>query len=168
MLRKNLTPDQAWQKIKHYCAYQERSHYEAREKLFSFGLRKSDVETLISRLIEEDYLNETRFSAQFAGGHFRMKKWGRVKISYELKQKRVSAINIKSALKEIKEADYRAVLHGLAQTKWKSLKAEQHLTRQSKTMQYLLQKGYEAPLIQEAIQQIRVAQKNNSNLDAPE
>ena len=168
MLRKNLTPDQAWQKIKHYCAYQERSHYEAREKLFSFGLRKSDVETLTSRLIEEDYLNESRFSVQFAGGHFRMKKWGRVKISYELKQKRVSSINIKSALKEINEADYRAVLLGLAKTKWKNLKSEQYLARQSKTMQYLLQKGYEAPLIQEAIQQIRAAQKNNSNLDAPE
>lgn len=157
MLRNKLTPDQAWQKIKHYCAYQERSHYEVNEKLFGFGLRKTDVDLLISRLIEEDYLNEARFAVQFAGGHFRLKKWGRIKIRYELTQKRISTANIKSALKEINEDDYRRVLLKLAQTKWQALKTEQHLNRLAKTTQYLLQKGYEAPLIQEAIAQIRVS-----------
>lgn len=96
-LLSKLNPEQAWQKIRHYCAYQERNHFEVKEKLFGFGLRKTDVDLLISRLIEEDYLNEARFAAQFAGGHFRLKKWGRVKITYELKQKRISSINIKSA-----------------------------------------------------------------------
>lgn len=57
MFSKRLTPEQAWQKIKHFCAYQERCHFETKEKLFGFGLSKTDVETLISRLIEEDYLN---------------------------------------------------------------------------------------------------------------
>ncbi|HCL04816.1 MAG TPA: RecX family transcriptional regulator [Chitinophagaceae bacterium] len=159
MLRSKLTPEQAWQKIRHYCAYQERNHFEVREKLFGFGLRKTDVDLLISRLIEEDYLNEARFAIQFAGGHFRLKKWGRVKISYELKQKRISTANIKSALKEIDEDDYRLVLLKLAKSKWQTLKTEQHLNRRAKTTQYLLQKGYEAPLIQEAIEQIRNAAK---------
>ncbi|MFZ6026020.1 MAG: regulatory protein RecX [Bacteroidota bacterium] len=159
MLRSKLTPEQAWQKIKHYCAYQERNHYEVREKLFGFGLRKTDIDLLISRLIEEDYLNEARFAVQFAGGHFRLKKWGRVKISYELKQKRISTANIKSALKEIEEDDYRLVLFKLAQTKWRTLKNEQHLNRRAKTTQYLLQKGYEPGLIQEAIDQIRSSVK---------
>lgn len=159
MLRSKLTPEQAWQKIRHYCAYQERSHYEVSEKLFGFGLRKTDVNALISRLIEEDYLNEARFAIQFAGGHFRLKKWGRVKIVYELKQKRISTANIKSALKEINEADYRLVLLKLAQSKWRTLKDEQHLNRRSKTTQYLLQKGYEAVLIQEVIEQIRHSDK---------
>ena len=122
MFSKRLTPEQAWQKIKHFCAYQERCHFETKEKLFGFGLSKTDVETLISRLIEEDYLNEARFAAQFAGGHFRIKKWGRVKIVYALKQKRVSPVNIKSALKEIDEENYKAILMKLAEAKWKLLK----------------------------------------------
>lgn len=153
-LLSKLNPEQAWQKIRHYCAYQERNHFEVKEKLFGFGLRKTDVDLLISRLIEEDYLNEARFAAQFAGGHFRLKKWGRVKITYELKQKRISSINIKSALKEIDEADYRQVLLKLAQTKWRSLKNEQYLNRRGMTTRYLLQKGFEPALIQEAIEQI--------------
>lgn len=159
MLRKRLSPEEAWQKIKHYCAYQERCHYDAREKLFTFGLSKTHVDTLVSRLIEEDFLNEARFARQFAGGHFRTKKWGKVKISYALKQKRVSQVNIKSALKEIDDSNYQAVLIRLAQSKWKLLKNEQYLNRLSKTTQYLLGKGYESSLIQEAIQQIRSGAK---------
>ncbi|MEN9299766.1 MAG: hypothetical protein RLZZ429_2079 [Bacteroidota bacterium] len=159
MLSKRLTPDQAWQKIRHFCAYQERSHFETKEKLFGYGLSKTDVDTLISRLIEEDYLNEARFAAQFAGGHFRIKKWGRVKIVYALKQKRVSPVNIKYALKEIDEVNYKAILMRLAETKWRLLKHEQYLNRQAKTSQYLINKGYEPGLVQEVIQQIRKAGK---------
>ncbi len=159
MLSKKLTPDQAWQKIKHYCAYQERSHYETREKLYGFGLSKTEVETLISRLIEEDYINEARFAAQFAGGHFRMKKWGRIKISYALRQKKVSSINIKSALKEIDNENYNEILMKLAHTKWKTLKREPYLNRQAKTIQYLIAKGYEPALVQEIVQKIRNAAK---------
>jgi len=155
MFRKQFTPDQAWQKISHYCAYQERNHYEVREKLFGFGLRKTDVDLLISRLIEEDYLNEARFAVQFVGGHFRLKKWGRIKIVYELNQKQVSKANIKSALKEIDEDEYRQVLLKLARAKWELLKKEQYLNRRTKTSNYLLQKGYEPQLIQETIEQIR-------------
>lgn len=160
MFSKRLTPEQAWQKIKHFCAYQERCHFETKEKLFGFGLSKTDVETLISRLIEEDYLNEARFAAQFAGGHFRLKKWGRVKIVYALKQKKVSPLNIKSALKEIDEENYKAILMKLAEDKWKLLKHEQYLNRQAKTSQYLMNKGYEPTLVQETIQQIRRAAKD--------
>lgn len=159
MLSKRLTPEQAWQKIRHFCAYQERSHFETKEKLFGYGLSKADVDTLISRLIEEDYLNEARFAAQFAGGHFRIKKWGRVKIIYALKQKRVSPVNIKYALKEIDEVNYKAILMRLAETKWKLLKQEQYLNRQAKTSQYLINKGYEPALVHEAIQQMKKAAK---------
>lgn len=147
----------AYPKIKHYCGYSERCHYEVREKLFGMGLLKKDVELLLSRLIEEDYLNEERYAMQFAGGHFRQRKWGKTKIIYELRQKRVSEQNIKRALKEIGEDDYLQTLQKLAQTKWKSLKGEQYLVREAKTNAFLQQKGYEWPVIQKIISQLRSA-----------
>jgi regulatory protein len=153
--RKNLTPEQAYAKAKHYCAYQERCHREAKEKLYSFGLRKDDVETLLSRLIEENYLNEERFAIQFVGGKFRTKQWGRVKISYELKQKGVSPYNIKKAMKEIDEDEYAEVLKKLVDKKWKEYKGSQHIVRQVKTQNYLMQKGYELQLISQAIKESR-------------
>lgn len=154
-MQQRLSKEQAWQKIKHYCAYQERSHYEAKQKLYGFGLYKNEVEELLSKLIEEDYLNEERFAAQFAGGKFRIKHWGKVKISYELKQKGVSAYNIRRALQAITDADYSATLQKLAEAKWKQLQGEQHIARQVKTTAYLMQKGFEPALIQKAIQQIK-------------
>jgi regulatory protein len=152
---RSFTPEQAFAKAKHYCAYQERSHAEVKEKLYSFKLKKVDVETILSQLIEENYLNEERFAKLFAGGRFRLKKWGRVKISYELKQKRVSPYNIRIGLEEIDEQQYRDTLMKLANQKWKSLKSDQHIVRQAKTQQYLMQKGFEPSLIRASILDIR-------------
>lgn len=163
MYNRSLTPEQAWQKIRHYCAYQERSHYETREKLYGYGLSKTNVESLLAKLIEEDYLNETRFVRQYVGGHFRTKKWGRVKIVYELKQKRISPYNINSALKEIDEQDYRNTLLHLAHAKWKSLKGEQYLNRMAKTTRYLSAKGFEPALIQDVLKEIRGGDANPSS-----
>src|SRR5213082_1811867 len=95
--RRKIGKEQALQKLKHYCGYQERSHVEAIEKLYSFGLYKQEVEECISRLIEEDYLNEERFAMAYARGKFRMKRWGKIKIRYALKEKAVSDYCINKA-----------------------------------------------------------------------
>jgi regulatory protein len=127
MFRQQLTKEQALQKAKHYCAYQERCHSEVKEKLYGFGLRKSDVEDLLSKLIDEDYLNEERFAIQFAGGRFRMKQWGRIKIKYELKQKYVSEYLIKKAMKVIDEKDYWTTAQKLYDQKLKQLSVEKNI-----------------------------------------
>jgi len=153
---KKLTPEQAFQKARHYCGYQERSHAEVKERLYSFGLWKNDVEILLSRLIEENYLNEERFAQQFAGGKFRIKHWGRVKIKHELKQKQVSEYCIRKAMKEIDEEEYMKVLLKLAAQKWKSVKQPgvNRFVKLSKTTAYLLQKGYESELIKHALSEL--------------
>ena len=154
LYKKSLTKEQALQKLKHYCGYQERCHAEVRDKLYQLGVWKKDHDEIISKLIEEQYLNEERFAIAFAGGKFRMKQWGRVKIKYELKQKRVSDYSIKKALKQIDEEQYRNVLDELAREKYASLKSEQYLIRKKKTMDFLVQRGYEHDLINEVISTI--------------
>jgi regulatory protein len=151
LFRKQLSKEQALQKLKHYCGYQERSHSEVKEKLYSLGVWKKDHDEIISTLIEENYLNEERFAIAFAGGRFRMKQWGRVKIKYELQQKKVSEYCIKKALKQISDEDYLSTLKKLADEKYSSLKGEQYLVRKKKTMDYLMQKGYEPGLIQKVL-----------------
>lgn len=150
MYKQQLTKEQAHQKAKHYCAYQERCHSEVKEKLYGFGLRKTEVEELLSKLIEEDYLNEERFAVQFAGGRFRMKQWGRVKIKYELKQKQVSEYVTRKALKTIDEDDYQSTLFKLYEQKQQQLSSEKNIfIKKRKLQDYLLQKGYELQLINE-------------------
>jgi len=140
---KYLTKEQALQKLKHYCTYQERSHYEVKQKLYELGVRANDHDEIIASLIDEDYLNEERFAIQFAGGKFRMKQWGKKKILYALKEKKVSDYSIKKALAQINEDDYLLVLKKLAEEKYNLLKDEQYMDRKKKTIDYLLQKGYE-------------------------
>ncbi|ULQ51673.1 regulatory protein RecX [Flavihumibacter fluvii] len=151
---KSISPEQALQKARHYCGYQERCHQEVKEKLYGFGLYKNQVEQLLSQLIEEDYLNEERFAIQFAGGKFRMKSWGRNRIQNELKQRQVSEYCIKKALKEISEEDYRAALEKVAQKKWESLSTAGRQEQIKKTQDYLLYKGYEWPVIQETLKKL--------------
>ncbi|RYG02739.1 MAG: RecX family transcriptional regulator [Chitinophagaceae bacterium] len=147
-----MTKDQAFEKLKYYCGYQERCHSEVKEKLYSLGLYKNDVEELISRLIEENYLNEERFAGQYAGGKFRMKHWGRVKITYELKKKGVSPYNIKKGLKEIDGDQYDEVFKKLAEDRIDSLRNEKNIfTKRKKLQDYLLLKGYERELVNDAL-----------------
>ncbi len=152
MALQKFTPHQALPKIKQYCAYQERCHAEVKEKLYSFGLYKNDAEKLIAQLIEENYLNEERFALHYAGGKFRMKQWGKVKIKYALKQKQVSDYSIKKALKEINEEDYMAALNKLAEQKLKTLKGERNIfIKKRKLQDFLLHKGYESDLVREVV-----------------
>jgi len=152
--KKFLTKEQALQKVKQYCAYQERSHYEVQQKLYELGIRKQDQDEIIASLIEEDYLNEERFAKAFAGGKFRMKDWGRKKIYYALKEKRVSEYSIKQALKEIDEEQYQKNLRELTQEKYESLKDEQYLIRKRKTIDFMLQKGYESELVTKVVNEL--------------
>ena len=146
--RKKLTAEQALQRGKLYCAYQERCHAEVKEKLYSFGLFKIDVEKIISQLTENDYLNQERYAMAYARGKFRMKQWGRVKIRYELKQRSVSEHCIKNAINQIDEEEYMKTLEKLAEEKLNELSDETNvLVRRKKVFDYLLQKGYERELI---------------------
>lgn len=154
MQRKFFTKEEALQKLRQYCIYQERSHYEVQQKLYELGIRKAEHDGIIATLIEEDYLNEERFAKQFAGGKFRMKEWGRNKIYYALREKRVSEYNIKKGLKEIDDEEYKKVLKQLAEKKYETLGEEQYLVRKKKTMDYLLQKGFEPDLITKAVNEL--------------
>ena len=152
MNNKYFSKEEALQKVKQYCAYQERCHSEVKEKLYSFGLHKNDVDELLSELISENYLNEERFAMLFAGGKFRIKQWGRVKIKYGLKQKNVSDYCIKKALKAIDEKDYNTTLVKLFEQKLKTLKAEKNIfIKKRKLHDHLIQKGFEPDLISKLI-----------------
>jgi regulatory protein len=153
MERKNIGIDKSRQKIRQFCSYQERSHQEVKEKLYSFGLYKEDVESLLSEMIEENYLNEERYAIAFAGGKFRIKKWGRVKIRYELKQKRISEYCTRLGLAAIDEDEYLKTLHSLFEQKRASVKSEKNIfVKKQKIRSFLMQRGFEPQLISGLLQ----------------
>jgi len=153
--KKQLTPQQAKLKIAAFCAYQERCQQEVRDKLYAYGLHEEEVENLLSYMIEEGFLNEERFAVAFVGGKFRIKKWGRNKILQELKLRKISPNCIKSGMKEINSKEYWETLKGLTEKKWDSLSDKDDFIRNQKVFRYLMSRGYETDLIQEAIEEVR-------------
>jgi regulatory protein len=141
------TPEQALIKIRDWCAYQEHCQQEARDKLYDYGLKTDDVENIIAQLVNENFINEERFAVAFAGGKFRIKKWGKIKIKQELKAKRVSDYCIKKGLSIIDSTDYINTLKKVLALKAKSITEKNFLKKKQKLVRHALSKGYEQDLI---------------------
>lgn len=109
---------------------------------------------MIGKLSEENYLNEERFSIAYANGRFKMKQWGKKKIQFELRKKRINEEVIQTGLKQIDDDEYVQTLQNLAEEKYTALKSDQYLVRKKKTMDYLLQKGFEFELIKTLVEKI--------------
>lgn len=153
MKKFSFTKEQVWQKIQRYCAYQERSQHEVRQKLFDLGLHTEDVGLLMVELISSGFLNEERFARSFCSGKFRIKKWGRNKIKSHLKNHRIPDNLIKTGLTEIDPDEYFNTLKEIAEKKWQTLKGGIWQKR-AKTYAFLHQRGFENDLIQEALKEI--------------
>jgi regulatory protein len=144
-------PKIALTKAEHFCAYQERSQQEARDKLYEWGLWPDAVEQVISQLIEGSFLNEDRFAKAYTRGKFSQKAWGRIKIKQGLKLKRVPDVLIKKALLTIDLDDYLAALTRLLDKKAGTITEKNVLKRRYKLQQYAMGRGYEADLIAEVL-----------------
>ncbi|NJN27892.1 MAG: regulatory protein RecX [Cyclobacteriaceae bacterium] len=133
-------------KAGHFCAYQERSQQEVRDKLYLLGLYSDEVELVLSELITENYVNEERFARSFASGKFRIKQWGRRKIAYALKQRHISTYCISRAMQEIPQDEYLQTIELLIAKKARSLTGDQ-LSIKRKVANYLISKGFEGELV---------------------
>lgn len=144
---KRRTIQEARQLIYKYCAYQERSHSEVTERLHQYGLTNDEAQELVTELILEGYLNEERFAKAFAGGKFRMKKWGRIRIEHELTLHGLTARCIALGLKVIDDSDYEHTLELLMDQKWTQVQESDLFVKRDKVAKYLIGKGYEPDLV---------------------
>ena len=144
---KVFTKGECRTKAESYCAYQERSQHEVRNKLYDWGLHERDVEEIISELIQENFLNEERFAMAYTLGKFRIKGWGKIKIQQGLKLKRVPDKMIIKALKAIDPDDYITKLKHLIDKKSATVKESDPYKLRFLLSRYAAQKGYEQDLI---------------------
>ena len=149
-----LSKKEAKLKAANYCAYQERSQKEVRNKLYDLGLYTDEVEDVLTDLIMEGFVNEERFAKAFAGGKFRIKKWGRNRITRELQAHKISAYCIKSGLAEIDEDDYIDTLKETIQKKGDSLNEPNLFKKKEKVSRHLIYKGFEPELVWDYVSEL--------------
>jgi regulatory protein len=147
-MKGRITLAEALNKLTRYCADRERCHSEVRSRLLKLQVYGDDLEEIISKLVENDFLNEERFARSYVRGKFRINKWGRTKITYSLRSKKIPDYCINKGLEEIDEDEYRTVLRELIE---KKLKGDDSFEAKRKVVASMQSKGYEMGIILEVI-----------------
>lgn len=142
-----MTIREAIQKLEHFCAYQERCHAEVVSKLYDLKMTSDEMDSIIVHLIQENFLNETRFACSFARGKHRIKHWGKIRITNELKFRQISSTNITLALKEISAEEYATTFEQLSERCWNGIHEKNNLKKRKKFCDYMLRRGYESNLV---------------------
>ncbi|MFQ6603894.1 regulatory protein RecX [Flavobacterium sp. C3NV] len=141
-------------KLEHFCAYQERCHAEVVSKLYSLKMSSDEIDFIVVQLIENNFLNESRFACSFARGKHRIKSWGKIRIVNELKARHISSTNITLALKEISIEEYETTFEELSERCWNNIQEKNTLKKRKKFCDYMLRRGYESNLVYEKVTQL--------------
>lgn len=130
---------------------------EVRMKLKSWGLIQEAIDLLIVELIQFNFLNEERYARSFARGKFRIKKWGKIKIRMALKKRDINFKCIDLSMLEIDDKTYFNTLKELLQKKNETVKETNSYKRKMKLTSYLVSRGYEYDLINDALVELKLS-----------
>ena len=135
-------------KAARYCSSAERSPHQVLTKLQLYGLEFSEAKIVLKSLKESNFINEKRFVSAFVNDKFTYNKWGKIKISTELRKHKISSFQIEEGLNIIKKSDYESKINGLIYQKWHQLLGEEiFLIKKKKTCQFVVSTGFESNLV---------------------
>lgn len=134
-------------KMQNYCSYQERSFFDVKSKLINWNVQENVINEIINELVKEDYLNEERFAKAYAGGKFRINKWGKNKIINELNKKQIPDIYIQIGLHEIDDEEYFNTLKEVISKKDATLNVSDPEKRMQRLANYAISKGYSRGIV---------------------
>jgi len=144
-----------YEKLCHFCEYQERCRYDVSKKCYTLKIPKAEVSGYLEQLEKSGFLNEKRYIKTFIDSHFTKKKWGAAKIRAALSSKGLKESQYKDLLKEIDQEDYYATALKLAEKKTTSIKSKSPQDHRLKLMRFLMSKGFESAVIGRVMKKIK-------------
>ncbi|WP_372974598.1 regulatory protein RecX [Muriicola sp.] len=152
--RPSYTVNEATRKMERYCTYQDRCHQEVLRKLREMRMIPEAIDKIMGHLIAHGFLNEERFARSFVRGKFRIKKWGRVRITRELKNRDISPYIIRMAFEELDDREYSDTLRDLARKRLSQLEGIDPRLQKKKLYDYLLYRGWESSRIYDQLDEL--------------
>lgn len=145
----------AIERLKNYCALQDKCQWDVMQKMKEWGLQQKTKDHILELLINEKFVDEERYAKSFCRGKFRIKNWGKMKITTALKRKQISTICIKSGLQEIDDQEYHDTLDTLFHQKKLKVKDLNQFIRKTKIAHFLIQRGFESHLVWEKMKELK-------------
>lgn len=138
-----LSFEQGLQRAATLCSQSEHCVADITEKLLRWGISREDSNRIVDRLIDEKYIDESRYAIAYVRDKVRFSHWGRVKIKSMLRMLRISEPDISNAFDLFDEDEYLAVLEGVIETKRRSLPEADSYASRVKLIRFALQRGFE-------------------------
>lgn len=153
----DLSLKEVIQKMEYYCAYQERCHAEIKEKLYSFQVTPDEKDQIIVHLLDHNYLNEERFASVYTQSKLHQKKWGKKRITLELKAKQISSFLITKSIREIDANEYKSIFDQVSEKHWDTITEKNTLKKRKEFCDYLLRKGWESDWVYEKVKDLELS-----------
>ncbi|MBN2892563.1 MAG: RecX family transcriptional regulator [Bacteroidales bacterium] len=135
--------EQTLSKAMRFCSTKEVCVFDIKTKLKNWGVDNSVSQKIISNLIEEKFIDEQRYANAFANDKFHFNNWGKIKIKYELRAKRIEIDSINIALENIADEEYSNKIKSLIENKLKTTKESDFQKLKAKIFRHLASKGFE-------------------------
>ena len=152
MQAKEMTGQQAYQKLAALCARSEHCQQEMLDKMRQWGVDEEEQAKVMARLVEERYVDDERFTRAFVNDKVRYAKWGRRKIEQALWMKRIDEQLARTVLDEVPDGDYIAILRPALKQKRRSTKAASEYEMTMKLIKYALSRGFTMDVIKQCME----------------
>lgn len=148
------TEKQCLIKMAAYCSKAERAESDVRRKLNLWELDEETITRIVTNLKNENYLNENRFCRSFIKDKMMFNKWGKIKITYELKKKQIPTQIINTCFEDFDSSEFNETLSIILQTKLRSIKAKDEYDKRNKLIRFALGRGYSYNEVQKSLSKI--------------
>lgn len=155
-MKKTLTYDQALHRAAVLCTRSEKCVSDIRAKLVLWGVDESDIKKMLSYLQEEKYLDDVRFCSYFVKDKSRFNKWGKIKIAYALRAKKIDEDLIANSLDQLEDEESLSTLLSILTTKSKNSKFKDDYDKKVKLIRFALSRGFEMKLVNQALKTFKL------------
>jgi regulatory protein len=147
----------AMNKAASLCSRQEYCRSDISKKLEKWDVAPDEGEQIIEKLVEENFIDESRFTTFFVRDKQRFNRWGRKKIWWQLKQKGISNEMINEALENLDQQEYRNNLKEVLKEKQRQVKNREPIKQKAAIIRNAVSKGYEyeeiIPLVEQLLKE---------------
>ncbi len=147
MENKENIENQAYAKMAQFCSRSEQCTTDIRKKIAAFGLNNESVDDIIKKLTDENFLNDERYVNAYISDKFKINKWGKIKLRYNLKIKGLPEDAIQSGLDNISDEDYKKVVIKTMKDKAKTIKKKNKFDKMGQVIRFTQGRGFEPEII---------------------